>query len=228
MTPETAFMLLSRRRPLPDKGSATPSFMAAEKGFTLLELLVAMTIFSLVSITIFSSLTSMLATRDHLADDSRQLAELQTAFMIIGRDIEQSIDRPIRIGYEETAAAMIWTESPDTLEFSRNGRRNPAGLKRSNLQRIAYRFEDGRLYRDYWPVLDRPGDSPPLSRILLKNVEELDITFIGRNEQVYKSWPPETTPAEPSPPSLPRAINLQVAVKDWGKLNRLFLIGRRG
>ena len=205
-----------------------PLVPPSHKGFTLLELLVALTIFSLVSITIFSSLTSMITTRDHLEDDSQQLAELQTAFMIIGRDIEQSIDRPVRTSHQETSVAMTLEESSYTLEFSSNGRRNPAGLKRSNLQRIAYRFEDGLLYRDHWPAMDRPEDSPAFSRILMENVEDMDITFIGDDDKLYKSWPPDiTTPGNPEQ-SLPKAIDLQVAIKNWGKLNRLYLVGRKG
>ncbi|MEN8142673.1 MAG: type II secretion system minor pseudopilin GspJ [Thermodesulfobacteriota bacterium] len=228
MTPEIENFLLPRHLMPGEKGPVITLPTPFNKGFTLLELLVALTIFSLVSITIFSSLTSMITTRDHLEDDSRQLAELQTAFMIIGRDIEQTIDRPVRTGYQETSAAMVWEESSATLEFSSNGRRNPAGLKRSNLQRVAYRFEDGLLYRDYWAAMDRSENSPQLSRLLIKNVEDLDITFIGDNEQIFKSWPPDTTTSGSTRQSLPRAINLQVAIKDWGKLNRLFLVGKRG
>ena len=45
------------------------------KGFTLLELLVALTIFSLISVTVYSSLTSMITTREHLKTDSKQLQD---------------------------------------------------------------------------------------------------------------------------------------------------------
>ena len=79
------------------------------KGFTLLELLVALTIFSLISVTVYSSLTSMITTREHLKTDSEQLQALQTAWRIIGRDIEQAVDRPVRSRYEEELPALRWT-----------------------------------------------------------------------------------------------------------------------
>ena len=88
------------------------NFNLDDRGFTLLELLVALAIFSLVSLALFGSLTSMIDTKQHLAADSNKLRELQTAFRIIGRDIEQAIDRPIRATYQPELPAMSWTEYP--------------------------------------------------------------------------------------------------------------------
>ena len=199
------------------------------RGFTLLELLVSLAIFSLVAVTIYSSLTSMVSTREHLDNESKELRTLQTALRIIGRDIEQAVDRPIRSEYEEELPAVRWITSPvKTLALTTNGRRNPVGLARSSLQRVSFRIEDSMLIKDTWPVLDRAVDSKPFSRRLLDNVVSFDVSFVDENEKVLLAWPPEKTTAESEAPSLPRAVNIQLDLKGWGKVNRLFLIGGRG
>ena len=199
------------------------------RGFTLLELLVSLAIFSLVAVTVYSSLTSMVSTREHLDDESEELRTLQTALRIIGRDIEQAVDRPVRSAYDEELSALRWQTTPvRSLQFTTNGRRNPAGLARSSLQRVSFRIEDSVLIKDAWPVLDRAVDSKPFSRKLLDGVIGFDISFVGDNEKVLLGWPPEITGTEAETPALPRAVNVQLDLKGWGKINRLFLIGGRG
>jgi len=198
------------------------------KGFTLLELLVALTIFSLVSVTVYSSLASMISTREHLAAGSEQLRTLQTAWRVIGRDIEQTVDRPVRSGYEEDLPALRWTGAPQTLALTANGRSNPAGLTRSSLQRVAFRLEDSRLVKDSWPVLDRSIDTEPFSQVLLRDIESFEVSFIDKNEKVSRNWPPEDTVPGTNTSSLPRAVNVQLELKNWGRINRLFLIGGKG
>jgi general secretion pathway protein J len=194
-------------------------------GFTLLELLVALTIFSLISVTVYSSLTSMITTREHLKTDSEQLQSLQTTWRIIGRGIEQAVDRPVRSRYEEELPALRWTGSPQTLALTANGRRNPAGLARSSLQRIAFRLEDAKLIKDSWPVLDRGIDTKPFSQVLLRDIESFEVSFIDKDEKVLRSWPPENQPPNTTAPALPRAVNVQLEVQNWGRIDRLFLIG---
>ena len=121
------------------------NFESGERGFTLLELLVALTIFALISVAVFGCRTSMIDTKQHLEADSNKLRELQTAFRIIGRDIEQAIDRSIRAPYQPPLWALMWTEHPGILELTTNGRRNPVRMKRSSLQRVAFRLEDDLL-----------------------------------------------------------------------------------
>jgi general secretion pathway protein J len=202
--------------------------LPSNKGFTLLELLVALAIFSLVSVTIHSSLTSMIATKEHLATDSRQLRALQTAWRIIGRDIEQAVNRPVRSEYDEELPALHWTYNPQALALTTNGRRNPAGLIRSSLQRVSFRLEDSTLIKDSWPVLDRGVDTKPFSKTLVEDIESFDVSFIDENEKVLRNWPPEDQAAGADAPQLPRAVNIQLELKDWGKVDRLFLIGGKG
>ncbi|MBU0480638.1 MAG: type II secretion system minor pseudopilin GspJ [Proteobacteria bacterium] len=193
------------------------------RGFTLLELLVAMAIFSLMSVMVYSSLTSMTETREQLQKRTEIFAELQTFFRVIGRDLTQTAKRPVRDGFGDELPAVKRIVGESALEFTRNGWRNPAGRPRSSLQRVRYRFAAGQLIRESWNVLDRAVDSEPHDRIVLNKVLDFDVTFIGQQDKPYKSWPPNVN-GTPVNDELPRAVNIQVDVAGWGRLDRLFLV----
>ncbi|MBU0673677.1 MAG: type II secretion system minor pseudopilin GspJ [Proteobacteria bacterium] len=199
----------------------------ASNGFTLLELLVALSIFAIMSVVAYSSLAAMAEIREQLRDEGKRLTEIQTAFRLIGRDIEQAIARPIRDGYGDPLPAMSLTEGEGViLEFTRSGWRNPTGRQRSTLQRITYRFLGEELIRESWPVLDRAVDSTPFSRTILTGVMNLEVSFIGQDRQISPAWPPESS-ADPAQAAkiLPRAVRIFLDLEGWGRVDRLYLIG---
>jgi len=194
------------------------------RGFTLLELLVSLSIFALISVSLYGSLSSMLDTKQHLESETEQLRDLQTAFRIIGRDIEQAVDRPVRTVYQpDPLPAMNWEEHPGVFEFTTGGRRNPLLAKRSSLQRVAYRLEDGELIKDSWPVLDRGIESEPFSQVLLRGVESFELSFVD-DMGTYRVWP-QTNTSGSSGAALPKAVHVHLDVKKWGRIDRLFLAG---
>ncbi|MFO7607360.1 MAG: type II secretion system minor pseudopilin GspJ [Desulfurivibrionaceae bacterium] len=197
-------------------------FDRTNRGFTLLELLVALSIFALISVSLYGSLNSMLTTKQHLESDSEKLRELQTTIRIIGRDIEQAVARPIRTVYQPELAAMTWTENSGVLEFTTSGRRNPLLVKRSGLQRVVYRLQDQTLVKESWPVLDRGVEIEPFTQVLLREVEGFELSFIGQKRN-YRTWPPEDI-SGPVAELLPRAVQVHFDLKRWGRVNRLFLV----
>ena len=57
-------------------------------GFTLLELLVSLAIFALLATMAYSALNTVLNARKEVEQRAARLTELQTAFMVMERDIE--------------------------------------------------------------------------------------------------------------------------------------------
>ncbi|MDH5393798.1 MAG: type II secretion system minor pseudopilin GspJ [Gammaproteobacteria bacterium] len=192
------------------------------QGFTLLELLIAMSIFSLISIMAFSGLRSVLFNKEIVDIELQRLSEIQRSILNLTRDIEQSVDRPIRDELGTTRPALSGGQNVDStlLEFTRNGWRNPARQSRSQLQRVAYSFEDNQLIRQYWYHLDHLQDSQPVRRVLLTGVENIEVRYLDR--EWSSSWPSLTQQA--ASPALPRAIEITFELKGWGKISRLFRI----
>lgn len=188
-------------------------------GFTLIELVVALAIFALLSVMAYSGLRLVLDARERTAQQAERLATLQLAFTVIGRDLEQAVNRPVRDEFGDRAVAMNGTGTQ--IEFTRAGWRNPAGLRRSELQRVAYILEGATLRRLSWSSLDRVQSSAPFATTLLEGVQEVEIRFLDTQEQWLTFWPaPEA--GTPAASALPRAVEISVETEHWGRITRLF------
>lgn len=188
-------------------------------GFTLVELLVALAVFALLSVMAYSSLRVVLDARERVEAQAERLAELQLAFTVIGRDLEQAVNRPVRDEFGDRTPAMAGTGAQ--IEFTRGGWRNPAGLRRSELQRVGYILAGGELRRLSWPVLDRTQGSEPADTLLLSAVEEFEVRFLDARGEWLSFWPaPEADPQAATP--LPRAVEVSVGTERWGRVTRLF------
>ena len=197
-----------------------------QAAFTLLELLIAMSIFSILSVMAYSGLQSIIITKSHTEEVSQRLVQLQQAFMFIGRDIEQAVDRSVRNGFGDVEPAMEGGSfNREILKLTRAGYTNPLGLTRSHLQRVAYRFEDEKLSRLSWRMLDQDFEQATQSRELLDKVEKVEIRYFDKTGQVQEQWPSGVNfggsgNSEP----LPRAVEIKLTLKDMGEIRRLFSV----
>lgn len=190
------------------------------RGFTLLELLVALAIFALVAVMAYGGLRSVLDADRAVERQGKRLAELQSALLFIERDIAQVVDRGIRDELGDSRPALLGgLDRP--LELTRGGRSNPGGLARSDLQRIAYGVEDDALVRLSWRVLDRAQDSQPDRLRLAGQVRGLRLRFLDANREWSDVWPPASGAA-----GLPLALELTLELEDWGAIQRLFQLPR--
>ena len=198
---------------------------APTRGFTLLELLVALAVFSIMAVAAYSGLRSVLYTRAAVEEQNRRLAAVQLAVYRLEQDIEQVTPRGIRDEYGEPQGALFGGAlSDDRLTLTRAGWDNPLGQPRANLQRVAYRLRDGRLWRLYWPVLDRGGLIEPRETLLLDRVRDFKARFLEQDDW-RDDWPPppsSTDDRKPEPDRLPRAVEIRLTLEDWGEIIRLF------
>lgn len=193
---------------------------ARNAGFTLIELLVALMIFAILSVMAYGGLRLVLDARERMAARTDLLAELQMGFTLIGRDIEQAINRPIRDEFGDPMEAM--TGAGARMEFTRAGWRNPAGLPRSELQRVAYFLDGGELRRASWPTLDRTQANEPGETVLLSDVAGFEFRFLMQDGEWLAFWPPPGDAAATGAPVLPRAVEITLETEHWGRVSRLF------
>jgi general secretion pathway protein J len=195
--------------------------MTACPGFTLLELLVALAIFGLLATMSYSGLRVILEQQSGTAVEAERLAELQKIYMLMQRDIEQAVDRPVRDEYGDEQPALV---GADTLQLTRGGWSNPAARTRSSLQRVGYVFEDDQLVRYAWAVLDRAQDSEPLRQPLTASVEQLQLRYLAANNEWRGQWPDTLQNADPAAPAqaLPRAVEVTLEHAHYGQLVWLF------
>ena len=200
------------------------------RGFTLLELLVALAVFAVMAVAAYSGLSNVLLTRAAVEIENRRLAMVQLAFYRLAQDLEQVTPRSVRDQYGDSLPALHSNvQDADALLFTRAGWDNPLGQPRASLQRVAYRLREGRLWRLHWDVLDRGGLSEPREIMLLDRVRELRLRFLDQDDAWRNDWPPtadQQNDAEhkPQPDPLPRAVEISLTLEDWGEMTRLLLL----
>ncbi|MFO7642096.1 MAG: type II secretion system minor pseudopilin GspJ [Candidatus Competibacteraceae bacterium] len=197
------------------------------RGFTLLELLVALAVFAILATAAYSGLRNVLFTRVAVEAQTQRLAAVQLAIHRLIQDLEQAAPRGIRDEYGEPQAAMLGDElAGERLILTRAGWANPLGQPRASLQRVAYRLRDGQLWRLYWPVLDRGGLIEPRETRVLDQVREFRIRFLDQSGSWRNDWPPPasagSSPQDLAP--LPRAVEISLTLEDWGEITRLLLL----
>jgi|WetSurMetagenome_2_1015567.scaffolds.fasta_scaffold05646_9 general secretion pathway protein J len=191
-----------------------PRSSVRNRGFTLLEILVAIAIFSIMAAFSYATLQQVLSTNQHLQKQADELAELQFLFGRFLEDISQLVNRPIRDEFGATEPALIG--SSQILKLTRSGWENPLESKRSNLQRVEWMLEGKTLYRQYWTVLDRTRFNQPIKTALLKDIESLEFRYLDSNNVWQKEFPPK-----PPAQITIKAVEMSFDLKNWGKLNRI-------
>jgi general secretion pathway protein J len=191
------------------------------KGFTLLEVLIAIAIFSIISLSSFSIFDTVLKGDEISKQRSERHNELQRAFLIIERDISQIAHRSVRLNGEAPLDNFLQTSGDafisdeQALAFVRNGWTNPGLLlPRSDMQAVAYRLVDETIERLHYNFVDAVVGEAPKVRALIRNVSALDFEYYD-GEKWQEAW---------SENSLPLAIAINVDTKDYGVIRRQFLV----
>lgn len=157
-------------------------------GFTLLEILVALVVFSVIGLISSQLLSRTIQSNELLRDRGAYLSEVQRVMQIMQRDVMQITHRPIRDQYGDPMQSLV-IGNEGAIEFSRNGWRNPLNLPRSEVQRVGYLLQDNKLLRAYWPVMDRAQDTEPAYQTLLENVERVEFYALDNTGNEHTFWP---------------------------------------
>jgi len=188
-------------------------------GFTLLELLVSMSIFATLGLGAYRMLQTVAESHERVRSSADSFSGLNLTYSIIQRDFNQFAPRAVRDEYGEALPAIVFENEDYIVEFTRRGWSNPAGRQRSRLQRVAYSldFEEETLTRHYWKVLDRAEDSEPISQLLLEGVTDFRVTGFSSDEPAIER---EFTLEEEA--TAPLAMEVVITTNALGESYRLF------
>ncbi len=201
--------------------------MRQARGFTLLELLVSLSIFALIGIMAYSGLDNVMRQQAQTEVYAKRMQDLQLTYRVLKRDFEQFVDRSIRNEFGDVSPALVAGGNYAGVEFTRAGYPNPAAYLRSNLQRVAYLVDDGRLLRRSWRVLDRAQDSLPDQQVLIEGVQSISLRYLDDTKKWQQSWPPAaTTVVAPAGTAVakkwPLAVEVALSLDDIGVLRWVY------
>ena len=194
-----------------------------QRAFTLIEVLVALAVFGVMSLLAYMSLGQTLSNADLLTERMNRLQSVQKTMSYLSNELLQTVPRSIRtdLGDVPVAALQSSFAAEFALQLTHGGWPNSANLPRSTLQRTAYRIEDGELLRFHWNVLDRTVNNVPVRTVMLEDVSSLTFRFLQSSGDWTDQWPPLASQTGPPTSNLPRAVEILLTLADEGELSRI-------
>jgi general secretion pathway protein J len=192
-------------------------------GFTLIELLVAMAIVAVIGVMALTGLSEVIHQQTIARERAQRWQAIQLAMRVIVQDLAQLQPRATRDELGETYLPSLLADpnAQFALEFSRGGWANPGGFPRGTVLRVAYNFEDDKLVRYHWPIMDRTVSTPPMRTELLDGVAKVEVRYLDRGGEWHLDWPPLQMAGPPRLIERPRAVEFAIELKDFGRISRL-------
>lgn len=224
----------------------TESQTISARGFTLLELLVAITVLSIVSMIAWRGLDSLVATRERLEPEVDEVRSLLTVFGQMERDLTQ-IANPTFLGLVTSPLNIRVVDGAQLIELARVA--SPVPDRATEVQTVFYRVVDGSLMRQATPPLpafNRSNAESFETARLLRNVQSISVRLWQSpagwvqpadyyNTTQQTPTPPSAPPAPPVPPAggakpqptdeAPPGIEVTVLRTDGKAFRRVFLVG---
>jgi general secretion pathway protein J len=194
----------------------------SSRGFTLVEMLVALAVFALVGLISARLVSSTIENHARISERDGRLVEIQRAMQMIDRDILQISGRGVRDLLGDPVQPLL-IGSDGTMEFTRYGWRNPLDHKRAELQRVGYTVAEGELQRLYWHVLDRAQDSQPSAQRLLGAVGEVEFFVLDASGNEHRFWPVAGFNPE-NPAERVVGLILRIEIEPFGLIERLWAL----
>ncbi len=211
----------------------TPFSRNQQAGFTLLEIVVAMAVAALIGVGAMKVLDSATVTHKNINKTGARYNEIERALLFLSNDLQQIAPRQFRDEFGDLKNNLTSDDSigKTHLSFTRLGRRNPAQLPRSNLEKLSYVLEEKKLQRISFLYPDGMNADQGLARDILHQVESFKVNFFD-GEQWNDFWPVDDgsqAPDDNSSETLPVAIKVSLELSDIGLVERLFVISdKRG
>lgn len=193
------------------------------RGFTLLEILVAMVILAVMGLMAYRGVSEARIAVGNAESHLERLRAVQRSVQLIVTDFRTLTRRPVRepIGDGQRATLLRDANAVTLVELSRAGWPNGAGTPRGTAQRVAYRLEDGKLIREHWTVMDATLATPPLRRELLDRVERVEFRYLTNGREWIAEWPPFSSTAELRFYMRPLAVEITLVLADYGEIRRV-------
>lgn len=193
--------------------------MRGARGLTLVELLVAIAIFGVLSGVAYRALTIVLESRDRIEQESRKWREIALFFARLEQDLAASAPRPVRAANDSLSPALVGDPAPGgAVMLTRTGfAADPGAIEPP--RRIGYRLRGGVIELLSWTELDSGSRSEPRAMPVLRDVSAMDLRYLDRRGQSHQAWPPAgmTNPQT----EIPAGVEVGLTLASGERITRL-------
>jgi general secretion pathway protein J len=203
---------------------------------TLVELLVALLIFAMISSTGVYALRLALDGREQLQSASERLRDWQALRVVLRQDLYQATTRVARDEFGNPARAALLggrTLATDKyvdgelplIAFTRRGWANiDAAAPRSTLQYVEYLVRGEALIRRTRSYVDEASGATEIERVLLNDVRGVTMDFMSGETTLGLQWANDW-PVVGVEGDLPRAVRLRLTSPRYGEIEILIPVG---
>ncbi len=197
-----------------------PKRRAAAAGFTLLELLVALIVFAIMSAIAYGGLNRIFAVRERIDAENRKWRELTLVFGRLEEDIGQAVNRTYLDSFGTRKSALIGHAQlvgvdDANLSLIRMGAGGSTGVA-ADMSHVGYRLREGRLELMQWPALDLPPRAVPTVHVLMQEVQAFELAFMNEKGVWEDKWEPDASASV-----LPRAVQISLTLAGGTRVKRV-------
>jgi general secretion pathway protein J len=193
-----------------------------ERGFTLLELLVAIAVLAVMGALGFRTLGSVLEAESRLQAETRRWSDLSLLFSQLGEDMTMAVERPVRALAGRTSPALSLEQPTDPIHphlvLTRLGM-GEGSAAQSAPRRVGYRLREGKLEYLVWPSPDGQPGVQPAAYVALEHVAAAQWQALDAEGRWVNAWP-----AGPAANALPRAISLRLTLAGGEEVTRVLAL----
>jgi general secretion pathway protein J len=195
------------------------------RGFTLVEILVAMVILSIMASLAYGSIASLRRAYEATRDEETRLREVEYAVHSISSDWMQLDQEPVRdsLGERTLPALQVDARTLDWFTLTHGGVGHGLLNNRGTQTRVTYRLEGKRLIRETMPVLHAAQSTLPTRRVLLDRVQSVALKLDDGHGGWETQWPLPNTLGAPdlAARSRPSLVEFTLVLEDIGTIHRL-------
>jgi general secretion pathway protein J len=192
-------------------------------GFTLIELMVAIMIFAIISVLAYRTISTLVTTKQVVTKAQDKWGSLANAIFRIDNAWNRAVPLVIRDGSGNILPAVLGQNKLNTsydaqLEITENGYIGDEVYGSTPPKRIGFRFVDGKLYLVTWPVLNRVLTTRPQLNLLLDNVADFKVTYFYPDRNWRDTWPGDISNIANIPPGMKVDIKMKSGdeiIRQW-------------
>ncbi|WP_232312902.1 type II secretion system minor pseudopilin GspJ [Enterovibrio coralii] len=196
--------------------------MKRTKGFTLIEVLLALAIFAMVGLGVQQVFSGVLNSNEQTQEAGDSLKTLQRALIIMDSDFRQMMARQYRNGGEEAEEKLLefgddlLDSESQGIRFVRGGWVNPQQLfPRGEVVKVGYRIQDDTLERIRWMYADDSSAVEPAVMPVMDGVKDISFEVLGEDSWT-KNWD--------APMQMPKALRVKLDTERYGELTRVYIL----
>lgn len=190
-----------------------------EAGFTLIEVMISLLIFGLLSAAGVALLSFSVRAQGATAAKLDDVSAMNQLSAIMTADFAQALDRPVRDEGGNITPSFVGGSGPDAmpmLRLARGGWSDLDGMPRAEVQKVEYALVDGAFARIAYPMLDGATPLPPAA--IVTHVKQVALRYRLRG-----AWSDRWVGNRLAP--LPDAVELRIVRTSGIETRQMFLVG---